>query len=147
MFRKILETLPFVHHQPPLNMPLRKAVIMSLQRPVDLKQIERFLDKRLDKDGEIVIQQIKDAITYLREKRFFKRDSSNLFVAGLRVICARNPTLGIDFGKLFIPEIPDARAIRTLITYLERTKRFEEVSTILQHSKDNSYSKEKRNKI
>ena len=79
MIRKILESLPFIHHQPPLNMPLRKAVIMAIQRPVNIKQIEDFLFKRLNKNGETVIQELEEAIFYLRKERFFKRDSSNLF--------------------------------------------------------------------
>ena len=44
MLRKLLEILPFVHHQPPLTMPLRKAVVMSLQRPINIKQIENLVE-------------------------------------------------------------------------------------------------------
>ena len=147
MLRKVLESLPFVHHQPPLTIPLRKAIVMSLQRPVDLKQIEFYLEQQLKKDVAKTIDEIKYGIQYLRKKRFFKRDSSNLYVAGVRAICQYDANLGIDFGMEFIAEMPDMRVIRTLVTYLNRTKRFEEIPSILQHSKDSSYSREKRNQV
>jgi len=147
MIRKMYEALPFFHHQPPLKMPLRKAVIMSLRRPVDLPKIEKYLDKRLEKDGWGVIQEIQDSILYLRKERFFKRDSSNLFVAGLRAICNREPNIGIEFGKSLIGEIPDMRAIRTLVTFMDRTNRHNEIQGVLHYAKDSTYSKEKRNKF
>ena len=148
MLRRILEALPFVHHQPPLKMPLRKAVVMSLQRPVNLKGIEAFLMKSLEKkEQEGVIKNLGEAVLYLRKERFFKKDSANLFVAGIRAICEHDANAGIDFGKTLIGEIPDMRAIRTLVTYMNRTKRFDEIPSILQHSKDSKYSKQKRNNI
>ena len=147
MIRKILDSLPFIHHQPPLNMPLRKAVIMAIQRPVKIKQIEDFLFKRLNKNGETVIQELEEAIFYLRKERFFKRDSSNLFVAGLRAACTYNANVGINFGKQFIREIPDTRAIRTLVTFMNRTKRFNEIPSVLQYSKNSSFVRQKRSQI
>ena len=42
MLKKWIESLPFIHHQPPLNLPLRKAVVMSLQRPVNLLEIQKL---------------------------------------------------------------------------------------------------------
>ncbi|MDA8832861.1 hypothetical protein N9N12_01455, partial [Candidatus Poseidoniales archaeon] len=127
MIRKMLETLPFVHHQPPLSTPLRKAVVMSLQRPVDIKQIESYIGKQLNKNVEQTITDLKLAIEYLRKRRFFKRDSSNLFVAGVRAVCQHDVDLGIQFGREIIADIPDMRAIRSLVTYMSRAKRFEEI--------------------
>ena len=49
MLKKWFESLPFVHHQPPLNLPLRKAVVMSLQRPVNLLEIQKYLLKQFQK--------------------------------------------------------------------------------------------------
>ena len=128
-------------------MPLRKAVVMSLQRPVDLRQIEANILKHLQKDESVTLDELKESIFYLRRKRFFKRDSANLFVAGIRATCEHNPHIGIDFGKSMIAEIPDMRAIRTLVTYLNRTKRFEEIPAILHHSNDNSFNRTQRNKV
>ena len=114
MLRKLFETLPFIHHQPPLTMPLRKAVVMSLQRPVNLNQIEKYIADKYTKSPEQTLISLEDAITYLRKERFFKRDSSNLFVASLRGICSVNVEAGIEFGLSKINEIPDTRATRTL---------------------------------
>ena len=133
MFSRILRRIPFIHHQPPLNMPLRKAIIWSLQRPVNLKQIEVNLLGHLRKNEQIALDELKSSIAYLRKKRFYKRDSSNLFVAGVRAACEHDAALGIEFGKSMIGEIPDIRAIRTLVTYLNRTRRFEEIPAILHH--------------
>lgn len=144
MIRKLLETLPFVHHQPPLNTPLRKAVIMSLQRPVDIKQIEHYLTKQLNKKGHQTIEELKQAISYLRKRRFFKRDAANLFVAGVRATCEYDADLGIEFAKDLVGEIPDMRAIRSLVTYLSRNNRFEEILMVLQHSRDTSYVRDRR---
>ena len=147
MFRKIIESFPFVHHQPPFNMPLRKAVILSLQRPVDLRQIEENILKHLQKNEIFTIGELKKSIAYLRKKRFFKKDSSNLFVAGVRATCKHNPDLGIEFGKSMVAEIPDMRAIRTLVTYFNRTKRFEEIPAIPQHSNDKTFNRTQRNQV
>ena len=145
MLRKILGHVPLVHHRPPMNIPLRKAIIMSLQRPVKLKKIEELLLKRLNMNGVKVVEELKEAVFYLRKERFFKRDSSNLFVAGLRALCNYDEHVGIEFGKSLIGELPDMRAIRTLVTFMNRTKRFNEIPSILQYSKDAAFSKEKRN--
>lgn len=147
MFSRILRRIPFIHHQPPLHMSLRKAIVLSMQRPVELSKIEIYLLKNLQKDEQITLEELKTSIAYLRKKRFFKTDSSNLFVAGVRAICEHDADLGIEFGKSLIAEIPDMRAIRTLVTYLSRTRRFEEIPAILQHSTDNTFNRTKRNQI
>ena len=147
MFRKILATLPFIHHQPPLNMPLRKAIVLSMQRPVNLRRIEVNLLEHLRDNEELTLEELKTSIAYLRKKRFSKTDSSNLFVAGVRAICEHDTDLGIEFGKSLVAEMPDMRAIRTLVTYLNRTKRFEEIPAILQHSNDNTFNRTKRNQV
>ena len=147
MLRKLFETLPFIHHQPPLTMALRKAVVMSLQRPVNLNQIEKYIADKYTKSPEQTLINLEDAITYLRKERFFKRDSSNLFVASLRGICSVNVEAGIEFGFSKINEIPDTRATRTLTTYLCRQKRFKEALELLNKTKESQYTKDTREKI
>jgi len=147
MLRKLLETLPFVHHQPPLTMPLRKAVVMSLQRPVEIKQIETYLSDKLLKGPKNTIEQLRQGIIYLRKERLFKRDSANLFVAGLRAISSHDSITGIKFGLDHIDEIPDSRALRTLATYLCREKRYKEALELLSKSKTSEYTKELKEKI
>ena len=141
MLRKLLEILPFVHHQPPLTMPLRKAVVMSLQRPINIKQIENYILKKYVNSPSETIENLRNGIVYLRKERFFKRDSSNLFVAGLRAISSHEPKVGIEFGLSHINEIPDSRALRTLTTYMCREKRYKEALELLSKSKSTQYTK------
>ena len=147
MLRKLLETLPFVHHQPPLTMPLRKAVVMSLQRPINIKQIETYVLSKYVNNPLETIENLLNGIVYLRKERFFKRDSSNLFVAGLRAICSHEPNAGIEFGLSHINEMPDSRALRTLTTYMCREKRYKEALELLSKSKSTQYTKELKEKI
>ena len=78
MFRKLLETLPFVHHQPPISIPFRKLILLAIQRPVNIKQMEKLIEQKLEKDKEQTISGLENGIAYLRKERFFKKDSSNL---------------------------------------------------------------------
>ena len=146
MLRKLFETLPFVHHQPPLSIPLRKIILLSIQRPVNLKQMEKLISQKLRKDEEETIDGLENGIEYLRKERFFKKDSSNLFVAGLRAICSHNLELGFAFGEKYIHEIPDMRAIRSMVTYYGRAQKHDEILQLLNHVKNKNYSREVREK-
>ena len=146
MLRKLFETLPFVHHQPPLSIPLRKIILLSIQRPVNLKQMEKLISQKLRKDEEETIDGLENGIEYLRKERFFKKDSSNLFVAGLRAICSHNLELGFAFGEKYIHEIPDMRAIRSMVTYYGRAQKYDEILQLLNHVKNKNYSREVREK-
>jgi len=140
MLRKLFETLPFVHHQPPLSMPLRKIVLHAIQRPVQINVMEKLIIQKLEKNEQDTIDGLEKGIAYLRKERFFKKDSSNLFVAGLRAICSYNVDLGLEFGNKYIIEIPDFRAIRTLVTYYGRVQKYDETLQLLNIVKDKSYS-------
>ena len=146
MLRKLFETLPFVHHQPPISMPLRKVVLLAIQRPVNLKQMEKFIIQKLEKNEKETIDGLENGIAYLRKERFFKKDSSNLFVASLRAICSHNIDLGTQFGEKYIHEMPDMRAIRSMVTYYGRTQKFDETLQLLNHVKNKNYASEVREK-
>ncbi len=140
--KSFIQSLPFVRHQPPISIPIRKAIVLALLRPVDIKQIEKYLSKKLEKNIDEAIANIEYGINYLRRERFFKRDASNLFVASLRAICDINPELGIEFGNKYIPLFPDDRAIRTQVTYMSRLKMYNEALSILAYSKNRKYKKQ-----
>ena len=53
VIRKYIELLPFVHHQPPVSIPLRKAIVMSLQRPVKINSIEAYLSQKYSKNPSL----------------------------------------------------------------------------------------------
>ena len=135
MFRKLLESFSFIHHQPPISIPLRKAIIMSLNRPVVIGDIEKYILEKYTRSPEDTLINLQTGIEYLRKERFFKRDASNLFVAGLRAIASRNNQEGINFGLQNINDLPDDRAIRTMITYMCRVKMYEEALKILNLSR------------
>ena len=142
MLKKLFGLLPFVHHQPPLGMPLRKVVILATQRPVEIKKMERLITQKLKKNEADTIKKIENGIEYLRRERFFKRDSSNLFVAGLRAISSQNAGLGLEFGEKYIHEIPDIRAIKSMVLYYDDIEKHEEKLFLLNHIKDINYANE-----
>jgi glycosyltransferase involved in cell wall biosynthesis len=147
MLKKWIESLPFIHHQPPLNLPLRKAVVMSLQRPVNLLEIQKFLQKQFQKDGDKVVEDVIFAIEYLRKARIGKTDAANLFTASLRSLYDWNTTLAVDFGLDFISSLPDKRAIISLVTFLNRLGRTNESLQLLSKVRRNSGLNKKKNSI
>ena len=83
MLRKLFQSLPFVYHRPPLTIPLRKVTLLAIQRPVKIKHMEKLIVGKLKKNESETINGLEIGIEYLRRERFFKKDSANLFVAGL----------------------------------------------------------------
>ncbi len=144
MLKKLFETLPFFHHQPPLSIPLRKIILLAIQRPINLKQMEKLISQKLEKNERETIDGLENGIAYLRKERFFKKDSSNLFVAGLRAICLHDLDLGIEFGEKYIHELPDMRAIRSMVTFYGRAQKYDETLQLLNHVKNKNYAGEIR---
>ena len=70
--------------------------------------------------------------------------STNLFVASLRAICSYNIDLGVQFGEKYIHELPDMRAIRTMVTYYGRARKYDETLQLLNHVKNKNYAGEVR---
>lgn len=140
MLKKLFQSLPFVYHRPPLSLPLRKITILATRRPVNLNQMEKLISQKLKKNEFEAIKNIHIGIEYLRKERFFKKDSSNLFVAGLRAISSKNIELGIEFGEKYIHEIPDIRAIKSMATYYERVGKHQETLLLLSHIKEKNYA-------
>ena len=101
--------------------------------------MEKLIVEKLKKNETETIQGLEIGIEYLRRERFFKKDSANLFVAGLRAICSENIDIGLEFGEKYIAEIPDLRAIRTMATYYERIGKHEQTLSLLTHVKDKNY--------
>ena len=69
MIRKLFETLPFVHHQPPISIPLRKIILLAIQRPVNIKQMEKLISQKLWKNEKETIDGLENGIGYLRKER------------------------------------------------------------------------------
>ena len=146
MLKKMFKSLPFISHQPPLTLPLRKAVLLSTKRPVQLNEIEIIVSIQFEKDFDSTLESLERGIGYLRKERFFKTDAANLFVAGLRSLAKYNQHEAIEFGFKMIHELPDLRAIRSMVTYLSRFQRYDDVLKLLNYTKNKKYASETREK-
>ncbi len=142
IMRWLITKLPFWHHQPPLGLPMRRLVMLAMSRPVSITEMEVRIQTHLKSDSDEALLELEIAINYLRSKRFRKRDGANLFVAGIRSSCSYDPDMGIEFGLKLIKEIPDPRAIRTLVTYLNRLERPKESLELLELCPPSDWKKE-----
>ena len=70
MLKKLLQFLPFVRHRLPWNMPLRKAITLSMIGPVKIKRIEKEIITQHRNQGDTISKEIEDAIVYLRRTIF-----------------------------------------------------------------------------
>ena len=101
MLKKLLQILPFIRHRPPWNMSLRKAITLSMSRPVKIKRIEKEIITQYENRGDAIINEIEDGIVYLRKERFFKTDAANLLVGSVRGLGSINRQIGLDLGFKF----------------------------------------------
>lgn len=137
VFKKIFQSLPFVYHRPPLNMPIRNAITLSTQRPVQLLEIGKMISKKISVDGDSGLIDIQKGIEYLRRERIGSRDAGNLFTAALRSIYLWNAEKAIVFGTENVKTLPDKRAIMSLVTYLNRAGRQTEALALLNNVRKN----------
>ena len=68
MFLNMLRKLPFFHHQPPVSLPLRKAVILSLKRPVQLIKIQEIISKQISSKGKKAIDDMDIGVKLSQKK-------------------------------------------------------------------------------
>jgi len=147
ILNKLLQLIPLIKHRPPWNIPLRKAIILSMARPVKIKRIEKAIQSQYRNRGDAVIKDIENGIIYLRKERFFKTDAANLLVGSIRGIGGINRQIALDIGFKFLPELPDMRVIRTMITYLHDSKDKKRIFEVLRHAKNKDYVRNIRNNI
>ena len=147
MFPNIMRKLPFFHHQPPVSLPLRKAVILSLKRPVQLIKIQEIISKQINSKGKKAIDDMDVALNYLRKNRMGKNDAGNFFVSCIRSLAAWDIELSIKFGLDKVKQLPDRRAVNTLVTNLVRLNRNEEAIFLLQSVRKDTRLKMKANQI
>tara|TARA_B100001989_G_scaffold60872_1_gene40759 strand:+ start:2836 stop:4857 length:2022 start_codon:yes stop_codon:yes gene_type:complete len=147
MVLKFLRKLPFFHHQPPVSLPLRKAVILSLKRPVQLIKIQDIISKHIAIKGKNSIDDMVIALNYIKKNRMGKNDSGNFLVSCIRSLADWDLELSIEFGLENIKSLPDKRAVNTLVTNLIRLNKNEEAITLLQSVRKDKRLKIKRNQI
>ncbi len=142
-----LQSLPFVHHHPPLFLPYRKAVLLSMKRPVNLKSIEHSILTYTNDDIYTTMNRLEQSINYLRNKRRFKRDASNFSVAAVRAICHKKPEIGVEFGKKIFLNHPDERGYRTIVSHLWRLHRADEAIDFLKLMSSSDWKREQMEKL
>lgn len=147
MLKKLLQLLPFIRHRPPWNMSLRKAITLSMSRPVKIKRIEKEIITQYENRGDAIINEIEDGIVYLRKERFFKTDAANLLVGSVRGLGSINRQIALDLGFKFLPELPDMRVIRTMVSFLDDTTEKKKIFNVLKYAKDKNYVRDVRNSI
>ena len=147
MLKKLIQLLPFIRHRPPWNMPLRKAIILSMIRPVKIKRIEKEIITQYRNRGDSIIKEIEEGIVYLRKERFFKTDAANLLVGSVRGLGSINRQIALDLGSKFLSELPDMRVIRTMVSFLDDTTEKKKIFNVLKYAKDKNYVRDVRNSI
>lgn len=147
MLKRLIQLLPFIRHRLPWNMPLRKAITLSMSRPVKIKRIEKEIITQYENRGDAIINEIEDGIVYLRKERFFKTDAANLLVGSVRGLGNINRQIALDLGFKFLPELPDMRVIRTMVSFLDDTTEKKKIFNVLKYAKDKNYVRDVRNSI
>ena len=145
--RRKLEVLPFIHHQPPIFLPFRSAVLLAMKRPVDLEKIEEKILTYSSEDLYESIKKLEKSIFYLRKKRSLRKDASNFTVASIRAVCKINPEVGIKFGYRILENQPDERGYRTLVSHLWRLHKAEEAIDLLKTLSSSDWKREQMEKI
>ena len=129
--RHYLERRGWLKHHPPLLIPFRHQIILSMKRPVNLKVIQSSIKSKTRTLDEEVVRKMNTSIDYLIEKKR-RKDASNLFVAALRAFISIDLELGINFAKSRIYQIPDNRGVKTLVDILMRNESFNEIPKLLK---------------
>ena len=104
--RRYLERKGWLKHQPPIMIPFRNQIILSMKRPVNLEKIQSSLKSKINLLTETHIKKMNTSIDYLISKKR-RKDASNLFVAALRAFISMDKELGVSFANSRIYQIPD----------------------------------------
>lgn len=133
------------------------SILIAAERPVNINKIKKSLEAKIQKKDFLIDAEF--VLNCLNKKKSWRASAANLFVACLRGYCEygvdskeesetnrkrRCFKKGLDFGKKMIIEIPDSRAIRSLITYYERNNDYLEGFALLTLLKDDEWTKYKR---
>ena len=119
--RKLMETMGLIGHYVPRNLPYRSEIRKCMQRPVNISAIQESFRKNTSSLSEDTLNDFGKGIGYLLSKKK-RKDASNYFVASLRCMAKVNEMLAIQFGEAHINNIPDSRAVKTLVPLLMKNE-------------------------
>ena len=129
-FRKFLEKKGLIRHHVPRGLPYRGELRDCMKRPVNIPAIQESIRENTSNLTEETIHDFGKGIDYLLSKKK-RKDASNYFVASLRSIADVNEILAIQYGDTYIQNIPDSRAVKTLIPILIRNEMYSRCQGIL----------------
>ena len=129
--RKYLELKGWIKHQPPFRIPFRSQIILAMKRPVNLEKIQLSIQQKTRNLDHRQISRMNEAIDYLIKKKR-RKDASNLFVAALRAFVKMKRELGVNFAIDRIYQIPDSRAVKSLVNRLVIDMQYDEIPKLLK---------------
>ena len=115
--RRYLERKGWLKHQPPLFIPFRPQILLSMKRPVNIESIQSSIANKVKNLDDTQVKKMNEAIDYLISKKR-RKDASNLFVAALRAFISMDKKKGTSFALDRIHHIPDGRAVKSLVNQL-----------------------------
>ena len=139
------------------NHALLDSILIAAERPVNINKIRKSLENKIHEDGFLINAEF--VLNCLNKEPSWRASAANLFVACLRIYCeygtfskkvsetgrrGRCFKKGLSFGKKMIIEIPDSRAIKSLITYYHRNNDYLEAFGLLSLLKEDEWTKNKR---
>jgi len=130
LIKKIAQHIRRLGQRPPLKIRNKKAIHLSTIRPVDIERITNIISLNLQPLSTEKIEHLNKGIYYLKQKRRAS-DSANFFVASLRAIGKTDKKSAVKFGRSHIFNIPDQRAVKTLVQFQFDLKVFEDVNDLL----------------
>ncbi len=133
------------------------SILLSAERPVNINEIKKSLEEKIEKEDFLIDAEF--VLKCLNKENLWRASAANLFVACLRSYCeSGGSTLqtrktnrrgrclrnGLNFGKKMILEIPDSRAIKSLVTYYHRNNDYLEAFGLLSLLNEDEWTKNKR---
>ena len=128
------------------------SILLSAKRPVNINEIQKSLEAKIEKVDFLINAEF--VLRCLNKENLWQASAANLFVACLRSYCdfrggsqqirKTNLREGLNFGKKMITEIPDSRAIKSLVTYHHRNNDYLEAFGLLSILREDEWTKNKR---
>ncbi len=129
--RRYLERKGWLKHQPPLFIPFRPQILLSMKRPVNIESIQSSIANKVKNLDDTQVKKMNEAIDYLISKKR-RKDASNLFVAALRAFISMDKKKGTSFALDRIHHIPDGRAVKSLVNQLMKDGNVSQIPKILE---------------
>ena len=129
--KKIAHYITRLGQRPPRRIKNKRAIFLSTKRPVKIEKITTKIFLNLQPLGTKKIEHLNEGINYLRDMKRVS-DAANFFVGCLRAVGKIDKEVAIEFGRSHIFNIPDQRAVRTLVQFHFDLKMLEDINDLLE---------------